>query len=126
MRDLNAKSGIPHALGLGNYSCERRFIVVRIQAQAAVGDAAMPLDMRGLHDYKRRPRMRHHAEMHQMPVVRAAVIGGILAHRGDDDAVRKLETGQATRRKKSTHVDRTLYVCGSAQVSAVGWTSGRR
>ena len=40
------------------------------------------------------------AEMHQVPVVREAVLARILAHRRDDDAVAKLDSAQAERRKQ--------------------------
>ena len=57
-------------------------------------DAAVPLDMGGFDDHQRGAGIGQHAEMHQVPVIGAAVVGGILAHGRDDDAVGKLEAGQ--------------------------------
>ena len=62
-------------------------------------DAAVPLDVGGLNDHQRGAGMRHHAEMHQVPVVGAAVVGRVLAHGRHDDAVGKLETGKAKGRE---------------------------
>ena len=41
---------------------------------------AVALDMGCLNDHQRGTGMRHHAEMHQVPVVGAAIIAGILTH----------------------------------------------
>ena len=70
-----------------------------------MGDAAVALDMRRLDDHQRGAGIRQHAEMHQVPVVGAAVVGRILAHRRDDDAVGKRQAGQSDRREKGTAHD---------------------
>src|SRR5262249_51054520 len=59
-------------------------------------------DMGCLNDHKRGTRMRHHAKMHQVPVVGATIVAGILTHGRHDDAVRKLETGKAKGREQAT------------------------
>ena len=40
-----------------------------------MGDAAMALDMGRLHHHQRGAGMCQHAEMHQVPVVGAAIVG---------------------------------------------------
>ena len=76
---------------------ERHFVVVGIKPHAAVGDAALAFDVGCFDDDQRGAGIGQHAEMHQVPVIGAAIVGGILAHRRDDDAVGKLETGQPDR-----------------------------
>jgi hypothetical protein len=41
--------------------------------------------------------------MHQMPIADRTIHGGILAHRGNDDAVFKSEVAEFDRRKEGTH-----------------------
>ena len=48
------------------------------------------LDVGGLDHHQRGAGIGQHAEMHQVPIIGAAVVGGILAHRRHDDAVGKL------------------------------------
>ncbi len=102
MRELDAELGVAHAARLRDHARKRRLVVVAVEAETAVGDAAGTLDMRRLDDHQRGAGMRHHAEMHQVPVIGAAVVAGILAHRRDDEAVRQLETGELDRREQST------------------------
>ncbi len=63
---------------------------------------AEALDVGGLDDHQGGAGIGQHAEMHQVPVIGAAVVGGILAHRRDDQTVGKLKTCQLDRRKKRT------------------------
>ena len=102
MRDLDAELGGAGAARRRDHAGERRFVVVRVEPEAAMGDAAVALDMGRLDDHQRGAGIRQHAEMHQVPVIGAAVVGRILAHRRNDDAVGKLKTGQFIRRKKRT------------------------
>ena len=56
---------------------------------ASVGGLpAKPLDMRRFKDEKPGAGICQHAEMGHVPVVGDAVVGAVLAHRRDDDAVR--------------------------------------
>ena len=91
-----------------------------------MGDAAVPFNVGGLHDNKGSAGMRQHAEVHEMPVIGAAIVGRILAHRRDDDAVGKFEARHTKRREQGTGhgIDSTL--AGSAALSAAGWTSDRQ
>ena len=102
MRDLNAELGGAGAARRMHDARQRRLIVVVVKTEAAVGDAAVALDMGRLHDHQRGAGIRQHAEMHQVPVVGAAVVARILAHRRDHDAVGKLETGESIGREKGT------------------------
>ena len=100
MRDLDTEFCVAHAPGLRDHARQCGFVVVGIKPETAVRDAAMPFDMGCLHDHQRRAGMRHHAEMHQVPVIGAAIVARILAHRRHDDAVGKLETGKAKGREQ--------------------------
>ena len=85
-----------------------------------MGDAAVALDMGRLDDHQSGAGIGQHAEMHQVPVIGAAVVGRILAHRRDDEAVGKLETGELDGREQSTaHGGILLLVKWSAEVSAL-------
>ncbi len=102
MGDLDAELGGARAAALRDHARQRGFVVVGIKPQAAMGDAAVALDMGGLHHHQRGAGIRQHAEMHQVPVVGAAVVGLVLAHRRDHDAVGKLQAGQPIGREKGT------------------------
>jgi hypothetical protein len=100
MRDLNAEFGAAGAPRARDHPRQRRLVVVGIKPQAAMGDAAVALNVGGLHDYQRGAGICQHAEVHQMPVIGAAIVGRVLAHRRDDDTVGKVETGQPVGRKQ--------------------------
>ena len=53
--------------------------------------------------------MGQHSKVHEMPVIGATVIGGILTHRRNHDAVDEFEIRQAERREQGTghEIDRT-------------------
>jgi hypothetical protein len=75
---------------------------IRIDAGAAMRDAPDALDAGRFHDHQRRTGICQHAEMRRVPRARDAVIGAVLAHRRDDDAVGKIEAGELDRREKCT------------------------
>ncbi len=75
-----------------DHARERGLVGIGIKAHAAVGDAAVALHVRGLDHHQRRAGIGQHAEMAEMPVVGAAVVGTVLAHGGDDDAVGKFRS----------------------------------
>jgi len=99
MSNLDTEFCAAHTPGLRDHARQRGFIVVGIEAETAMRDAAVPLNVGCLNDHQRGAGMRHHAEMHQVPVVGAAIVARILAHGRDDDAVGKLETGKAKWRE---------------------------
>jgi len=72
-----------------------------------VADAAAPLDAGRLDHDQRRPGIGQHAKVVDVPVGRHAVVGAVLAHGGDHDAVREFEIGELDGRKQGTgHVTR--------------------
>jgi hypothetical protein len=78
----------------GCYACERRDMRVAPQTHIAMRDAAV-LRHRGCLDHDDAGAAeREAAEMHEMPIVGHAVIGRILAHRRDDDAILGLDAAQ--------------------------------
>ena len=80
MGDLDAQLGGARAPHLRDHARQRGLVVVGIKPQAAMGYAAMALDMGRLHHHQRGAGIRQHAEMHQVPVVGAAVVARVLAH----------------------------------------------
>ena len=66
---------------------ERCDVIVAPQAGIAVGNAAARLDGRCFCEHKTGATHREPAEMSEVPVVQHAVLGGVLAHRRDDDTV---------------------------------------
>ena len=74
----------------------------RNKARGSLGDAAAALDVGHLDHDHAGAGIGQHAEMGHMPIVADAVIGAVLAHRRDDDAVGELEAGEADGRKQGT------------------------
>ena len=90
---------------------EGRFAVVRIEAEAAMGDAAVALHMGRLDDDEAGSRISEHAEMGDVPVAGAAVIGAVLAHRRDDDAVVELDAGELDGREQRCGHEHSVDGC---------------
>ena len=65
-----------------------------------MGDAAMPLDMSSFDHKQSGAGIRQHAEMREVPVIGDAIIGAVLAHRRNDDAVRQGQVGKFDRREQ--------------------------
>ena len=101
MRQLNAELGAADAPAMGDDARKRILAGVRIKPEAAMGDAAMALDMRRLEDQQAGAGIRQHAEMRHVPIVADAVIGAVLAHRRHDDAVRHGQVGKFYGREQS-------------------------
>ena len=118
MRKLDAELGGADAPAMGNDAGERGLVGVGIEPHAAVGDAAVALDMGGLDHHQRRAGIGQHAEMAEMPIGGAAVVGAVLAHGRDDDAVRKLEIGEPDRREQGAG-----HEALSACAARVPWAS---
>ncbi len=81
---------------------ERLLAGIGIEPEAAVGDAAVALDMGRLDDQHAGAGIRQHAEMGHVPVVGDAVVGAVLAHRRNDDAVGNVEVGEPYGREQGT------------------------
>jgi hypothetical protein len=73
---------------------ERRLAIIGIKPEAAVSDAPVALHMGRLDDEQAGAGIGEHAEMGHVPVVRAAVIGAVLAHRRDNDAIVEFDAGK--------------------------------
>jgi hypothetical protein len=63
------------------------FVVVAVEAEAALGDAAVALDVGRLEAEQAGARHRQHAVVDLVPGLGAAVDRRVLAHRRDDDAI---------------------------------------
>ena len=96
VRDLDAELGGADAAAVRDHARQRRLVVVGIEPDAAVGDAAVPLDMRSP---RRSPGRRRNSPACRDGVmcqsVGAAVVGAVLAHRRDHDAVGEFDAGRA-------------------------------
>ena len=79
---------------------QRRFVLVAVEAEAALGDAALALDMGGLEAQQAGARHREHAVMHLVPGLGAAIDRRILAHRRHDDAVGQRDAAELDRREE--------------------------
>ncbi len=116
MPDLDPELRRAVTPAIGDGAGERRLVVVRIDAETPMGDAAAALHGRRLDDEQGRAGIGQHAEMDEMPVVGAAVVGAVLAHGRDDDAVCQLEAVEPDRREQMT----------GHEVSACGFATGGR
>ena len=66
---------------------QRRLVLVAVEAETALRDAALALDMRGFEAEQAGARHGEHAVVHLVPGLGAAVDRRVLAHRRNDDAV---------------------------------------
>ena len=76
---------------------QQRLMLRRVEAQAMRRDAADGGDMRRLGEHDAGAAGRAGAEVLDMPVVPQAVVGAVLAHRRDDDAVAGGDRAEADR-----------------------------
>ena len=102
VRKLDAEPGVTEAAAMRDHPRKRRFTVVRIKPEAAVGNAPAALDAGRLYHYQRGPRIAQHAEVVQVPVGRNAIIGAVLAHGRNDDPAAKVESSEPDWGKKGT------------------------
>ena len=96
----NLVPGCGHAAGGVERTLGGRLVVVRIEAEAAMRDAAVPLDVGHLDGHHAGAREREVGPVIEMPVARRAVVGRILAHRCDGDAIRELQRAEGDRCKQ--------------------------
>ncbi len=80
-------------------AAKRRDLFVAPQSQIAVRDAAALLHRRGLDKHQPGAAGSELAEVHQVPVVGAAVVGRVLTHGRDHYAVLQANTAQVERLK---------------------------
>ena len=96
MGKLNARN---RALSLdeSRYSRKRLDMLIGPEPHILRRDAPLGHNRRRLHDDKPRAPRRPAAEMHKMPVVGEAVLGRILAHGRDGDAIAESHAPQFQR-----------------------------
>ena len=99
--DREANAGMP--AHLVDDVLERRFGFVVPQSQVARGNAAIRFDCRGFDAKQSRPRHGQSAQVNQMPRGGFAVVRDVLAHRRDNDPVRKPEAAKLDRGKQNAH-----------------------
>ena len=102
MGDLDADLGGADALAMRDHARQRVLAGVRIEAQAFVADTAVPFHIGHLGNHEAGAGIGQHAEMGDVPVGGNAVIGAVLAHRRNDDAVGEFKIGEPDRRKQGT------------------------
>ena len=68
-------------------SFKRRDVVVRPDAKIAVGAPDARINGGSFRENDSGAAQREPSQMNEMPVVRQAFLGGVLAHRRNDDAV---------------------------------------
>ena len=68
-----------------------------------MADAAMPLHIGHFGDDETGTRIGEHAQMGHVPVGCRAIIGAILAHGRNDDAVREFKISEPDRREQGAH-----------------------
>src|SRR5947209_19410713 len=84
-----------------------------IQPRTARRDPALLRNIRHLAEHEASPPDRAAAEMYEMPFIGHPVLGDILAHRRDNDAIRQQEIAEPKWREhgRTCVVRRTSYVC---------------
>ena len=86
----------PDESAAGGASCAECARVV-VEAEAAVRDAPVARDCGGLDREHAGTRLQQLAPVDEMPIVGAAVVGRVLAHRRHDDAIGQREPAQRER-----------------------------
>src|SRR2546425_8310205 len=83
-----------------------------IQPRTAGRDPALSRNVRHLAEHEASPADRAAAEMYEMPFIGHPVLGDVLAHRRDDDAIGQYEITEAKRREhgRTCVVRRPWYV----------------
>jgi hypothetical protein len=102
MGELDAELGGADRPRMVDDALHRLFVGVGSEARAAGGDAAAQFNAGRLDDEQGGAGIGEHADMGHVPVGHRAVVGRILAHGRDDDAVRKLDAGELDRREQVT------------------------
>ena len=92
---LNADFGAAEVSEEFDHPGHGRLVLVGIQADAAGRDTPPGLDPGRFDEDQCGPAQRELAQVNQMPVGHGAVMGRILAHGGDDDAVGEFQAAKA-------------------------------
>src|SRR5204862_4933449 len=115
----------------------RRVVMVAVESGTTVRDAALARHVGLLDDEESRARARHAAEMGEMPIGHAAVVGRGLAHRRDDQTIGQGDAAELDRREEfrghgSYGVATEIPCCAKAARSALanatapGWSPCRQ
>ena len=103
MTELDAELGGAVLAAEAEHPVKGRLVLLVVEAEVAMRDAADLLDRRRLQHQKARARHGERTEMHEVPVVRVAVDRAVLAHRRDHDAVFEILLAESDRREKLAH-----------------------
>jgi hypothetical protein len=104
MSELNAELHIGHpAADPLDDRLQSRFVLVAVDAEAALRDAALTLDMGRFEAEQPRARHRQHAVVNLVPRLGTTVDRRVLAHRRHDDPVGQGDTAQIDRCEKLGH-----------------------
>ena len=115
MRQLHAELGNPVGAAEIVHALERRLIGVRIHTGAFGGDASDGVNVGHFGHDQAGGAEREAAEVHQMPVVRRTVVGIVLAHGRNHDAVRQCQTAHGDRRKQGAAHRRKFLSAGESE-----------
>ena len=100
MRELNPELGRAVTFAMGDDARERGLAPVGVKTEAAMRDPPVTLDIRHLDDDQRSAGIGEHRKVSEMPVVGAAVVGAVLAHGRDDNAIGQFQFAKANGRKE--------------------------
>jgi hypothetical protein len=103
MRQLHAQLDRRVRADRRDHLGQRGLVRIRVQAQVARRDAAVLQHGGRLDDQQRGARQREVAEMDHVPVAGVAVLGRVLAHRRDDDAILELDRADLQRLEQGGH-----------------------
>ena len=100
---------------------KRFFVLVRPHAGATRRDTALRAYVSHFGHHKPGGAKRQTAEMHQVPIGRRAIVGRVLAHGGNYDAVRQRQSTHGDRRKqRAGHCGNFLHGLGEIDNLAAG------
>ena len=101
MRKLHTEFG--DAVGAAEivHALERRLVIVRIHPRAFRRNPPDRIDVGHLAHHQSGAAEREPAEMHRVPIVGGAIVGVVLAHRRNDDAIGQREPAQRNGRKQN-------------------------
>ena len=90
--ELNAEFGDAILTAEIVYALECLLVVVRPHTGTSRRNASLRVDVGHLAHDQSRATERHIAEVHQVPIIRGAIVGIVLAHGRDHDPVRQGQT----------------------------------
>ena len=100
VRELDRDRHVGPAAHALEHPRQRRFGVVRPQPEIARRDPPLGHHRRRLDRQQRRARKREMSEMDHVPVGRAPLVGRVLTHRRDDDAISEFQAADTVWRNR--------------------------